>query len=51
VQVKIPLNQSMPIYQKIAPKIKELKALGMSNIAIAKRLNINIKTVVKGNAF
>ncbi|HUD02167.1 MAG TPA: hypothetical protein VMR37_07550 [Rhabdochlamydiaceae bacterium] len=49
-QIKLPLNQSTPIYQKLAPKIKELKALGMSNAAIAYRLNINIKTVIKGNA-
>jgi DNA-binding CsgD family transcriptional regulator len=41
----------MPVYQKIAPKIKELKALGMSNIAIANRLNINIKTVGKAIIF
>jgi len=38
----------MPIYQILSPKIKELKALGLSNEDIADRLKINRKTVKKG---
>ncbi len=30
VKIKISLNQTLPIYQMLAPKMKELKALGMS---------------------
>lgn len=41
----------MTIYQALAPKIKELKALGLSNDEIAARLNINKKTVGKGLNF
>ncbi len=44
-QIKITLIQTVPVYQKLAPKIKELKALGMSNEAIAEKLQINKKTV------
>jgi hypothetical protein len=47
-QIKIPLNQLTAVYQKLAPKIKELKALGMSNETIAKMLKIDRKTVGKG---
>ena len=50
VTVKISLNQTIPIYQKLAPKIKELKALGMTYEEISKSLNINKKTVRKGLA-
>jgi hypothetical protein len=48
LQVKIPLVQCTAVYQKLAPKIKELKALGMSNEEIARRLKINTKTAKKG---
>jgi orotate phosphoribosyltransferase-like protein len=51
VQVKIPLNETIPVYQKLASKIKELKALGMSNGEIASKLKINKKTVGKGMTF
>jgi hypothetical protein len=47
VQIKIPLNETIPVYQKLASKIKELKALGMSHDEIATRLKINRKTVGK----
>jgi DNA-binding CsgD family transcriptional regulator len=35
------------VYQKLAPKIKELKALGLPKKKIARKLKINIKTVGK----
>jgi hypothetical protein len=47
IQIKIPLNEVIPIYQKLAPNIKELKALGMSNEEIAVKLAINRKTAEK----
>lgn len=47
-RIKIPLNETVRIYQKLAGKIKELKALGMSNDNIAAKLKINRKTVGKG---
>src|SRR5580693_3088736 len=46
-QIKIPLNQTTAVYQKPAPKIKELKALGMSIQEISLKLAINGKTVGK----
>jgi hypothetical protein len=39
------------VYQKLAPKIKGLKALGMPIGAIASSLKINEKTVRKGLSF
>ena len=30
VKVKVPLDPTIAVYQKLAPKIKEMKALGMS---------------------
>jgi hypothetical protein len=39
------------VYQKLAPKIKELKVLGMSIEALASSLKINEKTVRKGLSF
>ncbi|HUD02173.1 MAG TPA: hypothetical protein VMR37_07580 [Rhabdochlamydiaceae bacterium] len=50
-QVKITLNQSTAVYQKLAPKIKELKALGMSQEVIANKLDVNVKTIRKGALF
>ncbi len=47
VRIKITIEQTMPLYQKLAPKIKELKALGLSINEIGIRLNINTKTVRK----
>jgi orotate phosphoribosyltransferase-like protein len=38
----------MPVYQVLAPKIRELKALGLSNEDIAARLKIHRKTAAKG---
>lgn len=48
VQIKITYNNNIPLYQKLAPKIKELKALGMTNVEIATKLQISRKTVRKG---
>ncbi len=45
VKIKITMNDNIPLYQKLAPKIKELKLLGMTNIQIAKILKISQKTV------
>jgi len=46
--VKIPCHLTLPIYQVLAPKIRELKALELSNENIAIKLRINRKTVEKG---
>jgi hypothetical protein len=46
--VKIPYHQALPIYQVLAPKIKELSALGLSNNDIPAKLNIHYKTAAKG---
>lgn len=45
VQIKISVEQTLAIYQKLAPKIKEMKALGMSYRDIAQSLGVNKKTV------
>ncbi len=37
----------IPLYQRLSPKIKQLKALGMSNDDIATKLKISRKTVNK----
>ena len=47
-KIKITFDQPMPLYQRLAPKIKELKALGMSNLEIEAKLNISKTTVRKG---
>jgi hypothetical protein len=51
VKIKIPINENIPVYQKLAPKIRELKVLGMSIIQIKTKLNINRKTVEKSIVF
>ena len=51
VKIKISLNQVVPVYQKLAPKIKELNVLGISYRGIAERLGIDKKTVGKGLTF
>jgi DNA-binding NarL/FixJ family response regulator len=51
MQVKIPCHQSLPVYQALSSKIKELKVLGLSNDNIAAKLKINRKTVGKGLAY
>lgn len=48
IQVKIPSHQTLPTHQLLAPHIRELKALGLSNENIAIKLRINRKTVDKG---
>jgi len=40
-----------PVYQQIAPKAFRLQQLGMSSLAIAKRLGITDKTVSKAIAW
>ena len=47
VKIKITLNEHIPLYQKLAPKIRELRALGMSRKQISIKLNISIKTIRK----
>ena len=47
MKIKITMNENIPLYQKLAPKIRELKALGMTNIEISEKLKINPKTVRK----
>ena len=51
VKVKVPIDQTIAVYQKLAPKIKEMKALGMSYRDIAVSLGIDKKTVGKALAF
>jgi DNA-binding NarL/FixJ family response regulator len=46
-KIKISLNENVPLYQKLAPKIGELKALGVSHKEIALKLNISRKTIRK----
>jgi predicted ABC-type ATPase len=48
MQVKIPCHENVPIYQVLSEKIKELKALKMTNRSIALKLRIDRKTVAKG---
>lgn len=48
MKVKIPCHKSISIYQILSEKIKELKALGLTNRDIALKLKINKKTVTKG---
>ncbi len=45
------MNENVPLYQKLAPKIRELKALGMTQDQIAMKLNVSIKTVRKSLNF
>lgn len=47
VKIKITIEQKIPLYQKLAPKIKELKALGMTNAEISEKLTISTKTIHK----
>ncbi len=47
VKIKITMNENIPLYQKLAPKIRELKALGMTNVEISERLKISTKTIRK----
>ena len=41
VKIKITIEQIVPLYKKLAPKIRELKALGMTQDKIAKKLTIS----------
>ena len=47
VQIKITMDEDIPLYRKIAPKVRELKVLGMTNVEIAAKLQINRRTVWK----
>lgn len=49
IQAKIIIQpiERIPLYQKLAQKVKELRLLGMTYKKIAKTLNINKKTVRK----
>jgi orotate phosphoribosyltransferase-like protein len=47
MNIKITMNENISLYQKLAPKIRELKALGMTQDQIAQKLNVSIKTVRK----
>jgi hypothetical protein len=51
VKVKIPTEPTIAVYQKLALKIKEMMALGMSYREIAASLGIDKKTVGKGLRF
>jgi len=45
VQIKITCNNNIPLYKKLAPKIRELKALGLTQNELACRFKISLKTV------
>ncbi len=45
VKIKITTTENIPLCQKLAPKIRELKALGLTHNEIACRLKISLKTV------
>jgi orotate phosphoribosyltransferase-like protein len=47
MKIKITIEQAVPLYQKLAPKIRELKALGMTANEIATTLKISRKTIRK----
>ncbi|MBX7065619.1 MAG: hypothetical protein K1X28_00170 [Parachlamydiales bacterium] len=47
-QIKIPFSEDVPVYQKLSQKIKELKALGMTNEEIGNKLQTTRKTIRKG---
>jgi len=51
MKIKIPLNENIPLYQKLAPKIRELKALGMTTNEISKKLSLCPKTARKALSF
>ena len=44
-------TEAPPVYQQIAPKAFQLKQLGMSNSAIARRLGVTDRTVAKAIAW
>ena len=48
VRIKITFDQPVPLYQRLSSKIKELKALGMSNLEIEEKLNISKTTIRNG---
>ncbi len=48
IQLKVPCHQILALNETLAPKIRELKVLGMTNKDIALRLRIDRKTVAKG---
>ena len=49
MRIKIGIERSIPLYQKLAPKIKELKILGMNYKEIATKLKICQKTIRKSS--
>ncbi len=49
IKIKISIERSIPLYQKDAPKIKELKILGMNYKEIVARLKISEKTIQKSS--
>jgi hypothetical protein len=51
VHVKVSLDPTIAVYQKLAPKVKEIKTLGMSYRDIAVSLKIDKKTMGKARNF
>ena len=47
MKIKITMNEVVPLYKKLAPKIKALKALKISDKDIAAMLKISRKTIKK----
>ncbi|NGX29237.1 MAG: hypothetical protein K940chlam4_00067 [Candidatus Anoxychlamydiales bacterium] len=47
VQIKITYKNNIHLYQKLAPKIKELQALGLTHNEMVCRLKISRKTILK----
>ena len=51
VKIIIETENTIPVYQKISAKVKELHALGMSFQAIGKSLGVDGKTAIKAYKF
>ena len=47
MKIKIPINQTIPLYKKLSSRILQLKALKMPYSEISKKLQINKKTIIK----
>ena len=51
VQIKITYENNLPLYKKLAPKIRELKFLNLTHTEIAYKLKIGLKTVKRSIKF
>jgi hypothetical protein len=51
LEVALRDTRAAPVYQKIAKRALQLRQLGLSNSAIAEKLNVTDKTVAKSIAW